>query len=585
MSDTKKRKTIYFSLKEKQEAVEAIDERLLDTFIEMEKDDIPDYTSKDGKILCDGKIANPEELVKDYEKLKTELKRLDELSSRLLNNTKDANQKLVKTVKIEKNKRKKQALVLTLVLGFIALLATGLVYYKKQAEQEAIKAIAEKHRIEKEKVSDMLKSTEQKSKEILDSIEQKHSLEKQSLLLKMQQEKEEKLMELREKMASQRKDLTPEEKKELLSKMEEEIRQKYQQNEAKEIKQLSAQMEEERNKMKEQFEKLANITKKLEDNKEQLDTKKRLEEAEKIKESIQKELEQTKEQLAKTKKEMNTLKENTADRTPTEISVTDSKKIPSIVKQPGTVSNSQEIDLTSQSKAEEFIKSYQQQLPKNISVDADFISNNSRYLVNIMSQDNSPENSLKKLIKIQEPKKYKGHKYLSIIDKKHLTGSAWKYEAEQLHSKKEAVRISDINRKSTLLESEMTYEDWIHEDITSYKYTYLQTEVLRGRNTHIILCEPKTEQEKEASQYSKKYYWIDAEFNIPLQIKYFGKDNKLSKIFLVKKMLKIEDQYWMPSIAVMLNVKNNNKTTISFDNWRVPKEIPQELFSPRSLNE
>ena len=224
---------------------------------------------------------------------------------------------------------------------------------------------------------------------------------------------------------------------------------------------------------------------------------------------------------------------------------------------------------------------YYQKVVDSEIIDVVLTTRRKRIGVNIyFKNDLQKDGKTKEVVRIYQPISLKGDSYLSIVNWSAGTRKSWHYNAK----KRRLFRVASYRRRDRFLNTEFTYEDWLTEDINNYKYSFLKTEIINGRNTYKILSIPATQEEREKSQYSQKIYWIDAEFSHPVRIDFYDKEKTLAKTFIVEKIVKIAENFWRPKSAYIKNIKTNRTTKIYLKSWKINVPISAEKFSPRSLS-
>ena len=585
---------------------------------EVEEEEIPDYSMKGGTLIRDGEAVDHHTLMRDYQRLKSEVGRLQELSHTLYRGTQQIDRRLTQTIRVESRRRKKLALTLTLLLGTLGLLAAATVFFIKEARQKEIMSMVKQEREEKKKITKLLDSSKEQTQQLLVSLREKHNLEKQAIQLRLEQEKKKAMEEMRhqiENRAASEK-LSESERQKIFAEVENKIRDRYRQKEMSQLKILAEQIAKERQTRAKELKQITSLlakskTEKRTSNKiteqQQKEAESKLKETEAIKKQLETNLSESKNELTRMRQEMELLRKKlTAEATTpgtsvgktgdasadkpvpdkTEAETTSAKVTRPPQKKPTPVPKSTYkgpgvIDLTSQYSGAEIFRAYlQQKMVETETMTAAFTSGTSRFIGKFYSKHDVVGQTSKELLKIVRPQRLSGTTVLALIDRKENERRVWKYDVVE----GKLFRMPDSARTEKILASEFTYEDWMIENTNLYRYKYLQTVDLRGRKSYVVLCEPTDSDEKKASEYGKKYYWIDVQVFFPLQIKYFDKNNRLCKIFFIKKMLRVDNIYWRPASAFMINTKTRSKTQIDFTDWQINKKVSDDLFSPRSLS-
>ncbi|BBM82286.1 outer membrane lipoprotein-sorting protein [Candidatus Uabimicrobium amorphum] len=522
------------------------------------------YEIVNDNLFLEGKQVTHEDLLRDYQRLQTKYKELASVAEGSLAMTLER--------VVEKEKSQRVVLYATLFVTILVLTLITTLFFLDRNQQNnsqkdntaSINAI-----IDKQKTT---------MKNMLNAIEEKKELEKQALVLKLEQEKQKELNDLKLQLAKND-TLSNKEKQASLDKLENKYDKRYKRI----IDKLTAQISEEKKLRREEIKKIADLSQKINEQKTKSDESKgqlvedlvsARQELVKMQQEIQKmQKEIQKEREAAISAQQNTPQNITAKKTTTP----KSPRLRSSKTENRVDESLQELDFTKNTNAAAIIRKYRMRhYAPTEQIKAVIIDNNTQMDVEIFVQNNIVTNATKQLIKVNMPKAMRGNAYLSKIDWPSNVIDFSYYDVNE-----NRIFTKTHNLRDRILDTEFSYTDWLPGDLNRYDYTYVKKAVLRGRNTHIILSTPK--ENFRGANYAKRYYWIDAQVFYPLQIKYFAADGKLTKIFAVKKMIRVSENIWRPNSLFIVNALTKKKTLINIKGWKVGVAFPSQTFNIQYL--
>ena len=545
----------------------------------MVTDNIPEYEVAEGRIFRDGQEVRQDSIVKDYDFLKTEIKRLEKLSQTLYRDNVKYSESINKsgmefanTLEVEARKRKKQLffIIFILSLSLVGGIISALIFYLK--EQREINILKENKEIKA-----LVSQNEAEKLRLLKAAQEKFELEKNKLVNELKSKREEEMTKLKQDLQKESQaGLSPEQKKEL----EKKLAQRYEQKMSQQVNKLSEAIKLERQKLEKKEREIQQLSKRLKEEKQPQQTVK----TETLEEILTNNLSSMQQQFQQMQKEIKELRHELVttpvekqkiSASPTAIPFTAVKPNPTPTPAP---TPSPVITRTGRQIMEEH---YQQVTAKTEQVECKVLSDNSEYYARIYSKQYFDTNTVKELMKFYKPSRYKGDAFLRITNKKTYEGDAWARDNRD----KRVYRIPHNQRNERILQTEFTFEDWMCENLNTHEYTYLKTVVFYGRNAHIIMSVPKTKKELELSQYSKKYFWMDAESYITLQVRYYDKKGKLVKVYAVKNVHEVAPGFWRPDFAMIGNLISRRKTRLYFRDYIINKPIADEIFTLRAMDD
>jgi hypothetical protein len=140
-------------------------------------------------------------------------------------------------------------------------------------------------------------------------------------------------------------------------------------------------------------------------------------------------------------------------------------------------------------------------------------------------------------------------------------------------------RIAAKDSQSSFVGSDFTYEDISGRDLDLDAHTLLREEACGDRTCAIVESVPKA-----PGPFSRKLSFIDTETFLPTREEYYGRQGGLERVFTA---VEIEEVETIPTITrrVMENVRRKHRTEVTFDSITYAIDLPEDLFSERSLRQ
>jgi outer membrane lipoprotein-sorting protein len=143
-------------------------------------------------------------------------------------------------------------------------------------------------------------------------------------------------------------------------------------------------------------------------------------------------------------------------------------------------------------------------------------------------------------------------------------------------------RIASENRRNYYMGTDFTYEDIYTLRVDDYEYSPVREESFGGSKCYVFEAKPSAPALKKDSGYSKTVYWIDSERYLILKAEFYDRDEKLLKIHLGSKPVKVGDKFRV-SHQEIENLSSKHKTLVDYENFKVDSGLPDDLFTLRSL--
>jgi len=180
------------------------------------------------------------------------------------------------------------------------------------------------------------------------------------------------------------------------------------------------------------------------------------------------------------------------------------------------------------------------------------------------------EGEKKGLIEFTNPSD-RGTKYLK------LSGEMWIYfpDAEEI------VKISGHMLKESMMGSDFSYEDALENEklLKKYSITVVGSETVKERDCHILELNAI---EKDVT-YAKRKLGIDKERFVILKTQLFALSGKLLKESVMEKVKKYGDRYFATKLTMTNKLIKDRSTTFEMEEIDFNVDIPDGIFTKRSL--
>jgi len=180
------------------------------------------------------------------------------------------------------------------------------------------------------------------------------------------------------------------------------------------------------------------------------------------------------------------------------------------------------------------------------------------------------EGGEKALIEFTNPSD-RGTKYLK------LSGEMWIYfpDAEEI------VKISGHMLRESMMGSDFSYEDALENEklLEKYSVTVVGNETINERDCHVLELNAI---EKKVT-YAKRKLWIDKERFVILKTQLFALSGKLLKESVIENVKKYGDRYFATKLTMMNKLITDSSTTFEMEELNFDVEIPDGIFTKRSL--
>ncbi|PIE84730.1 MAG: outer membrane lipoprotein-sorting protein [Bacteroidia bacterium] len=136
-------------------------------------------------------------------------------------------------------------------------------------------------------------------------------------------------------------------------------------------------------------------------------------------------------------------------------------------------------------------------------------------------------------------------------------------------------RISSASsKKDYFMGSDFTYDDMGKRNVDEDTHKFLREEEYQGQPCWVVECTPR----EKGHLYARREVWVGKETLLPLQAKFYDKQNKLQRVLTTGKVVKI-DGFWTYEAQTMENVQTGHKTLIRFSKMSFNRPIPEDYFT------
>lgn len=203
--------------------------------------------------------------------------------------------------------------------------------------------------------------------------------------------------------------------------------------------------------------------------------------------------------------------------------------------------------------------------------------NRVRELKQVTKRDNL--NNRSSLITFSSPADVKGTGFLAIENQK-AEDDQWLY----LPALNKTRRISAADKSDNFMGSDLAYEDLDTEEISEYDYKLTGSKTIGNVDHFVIEASPKSVKKKKESGYSKRILFVRKDNYMFSLIKYFDKNNELTKELQAADIRLAKDsKKWRAYKIVVNNIKTGHKTTLVYKNIAINKGVNDDAFSKRNL--
>ena len=191
-----------------------------------------------------------------------------------------------------------------------------------------------------------------------------------------------------------------------------------------------------------------------------------------------------------------------------------------------------------------------------------------------------PENGgAKTLIKFLEPSSIHNVGLLTWEQSDANEDDQWLY----LPASKKIKRISGGGKANPFMGTDFSFEDMRPESITTHEYEVLGEEEVDGHLCWIVQALPATKQEKKASGYSKRIFWIRQDIYFTVKTEFYNRKKKLAKLGVYGNLEEVGDGAWRSNEISMSNLKRKTQTILVTQNRDLTSPMNESTFETQAL--
>jgi len=140
-------------------------------------------------------------------------------------------------------------------------------------------------------------------------------------------------------------------------------------------------------------------------------------------------------------------------------------------------------------------------------------------------------------------------------------------------------RLAAKDSQSSFVGSDFTYEDVSGRDLELDRHTLLREEPCDGRTCFVVESVPKVK-----ADFTRKLSWVDTQSHLPIREEYYGLQGNLERVFTA---VEVRDVEGIPTVVKrrMENVRRGHRTEVTFEAITYAINLPEDLFSERSLRQ
>ena len=181
----------------------------------------------------------------------------------------------------------------------------------------------------------------------------------------------------------------------------------------------------------------------------------------------------------------------------------------------------------------------------------------------------------KSLIIFDDPADVKGTAFLTHSHKT-PPDDQWLY----LPALKRVKRIASRNKSGPFMGSEFAYEDLSSQEVEKYTYTYLENEMIDGRDHFVIQRVPVDEK----SGYTRQIAWLDTGEYRVFKVEFYDRKESLQKTLTITDYQQYLDKYWRASRMDMVNHQTGKSTTLLWSDYSFGNGFTETDFNRNSLS-
>ena len=143
---------------------------------------------------------------------------------------------------------------------------------------------------------------------------------------------------------------------------------------------------------------------------------------------------------------------------------------------------------------------------------------------------------------------------------------------------KKTKRISSESKSDYFMGSDFTYDDLGDRKVEDDTHTLLGEETIDGKDCYIV----ESISNDKNYMYSKTKTWVVKDHFIELKKDFFDEDGDHLKTQQIKEYGDF-DGFYIKILEEMVNVQDNHRTSLYFENIDISVDLPETLFTERMM--
>lgn len=157
----------------------------------------------------------------------------------------------------------------------------------------------------------------------------------------------------------------------------------------------------------------------------------------------------------------------------------------------------------------------------------------------------------------------------------------WMYFPAMKKLKRIVSQSGNSPKDGSVFGSEISYEDVELMHVADYKYSYVGSETIDGKECEVVNMYT-TGKRVRKSTYKRLKVWIDKKSKIEIKTEKYDRQERLSKTEY-KKNIQYINNVWVPKIEITVNHKSKRMTMERVLKLAVNVKISKDLFKSRAL--
>ena len=145
---------------------------------------------------------------------------------------------------------------------------------------------------------------------------------------------------------------------------------------------------------------------------------------------------------------------------------------------------------------------------------------------------------------------------------------------------KRVKRIGGANKTGSFMGTELSYEDLASVEVERFSYRYIDEPNAGDRATFRIERLPVDKN----SGYTREIVWLDKEYQNPLRVEYYDRNQALLKIAIFAGYRRY-DRFWRATSVTFENVQTKKRTVLTFENRQLHAALGAQNFDSARLED